>query len=160
MIIKPYLFPLILCCLTLFLTTNSSANEFVAHENGTVTDTTIGITWVMKDDNMLRDWNSAREYCRDLVYAGHDDWRLPDNYELQTIQLKGKIYPNINQDLFPATKPDRYWSGTELPYYDSMAFFVQFGPLPASLDKKQQLEAMQMRNKYYVRCIRGTRKKP
>lgn len=160
MIIISYLLPLILCGLTLVLTTNSSANEFVVHENGTVTDTTIGITWVMKDDNMLRDWNSAREYCRDLVYAGHDDWRLPNNYELQTIQLKGKIYPNINHDLFPETKPDRYWSSTELPYYASMAFFVQFGPLPASLDKKQQLEAMKMQNKYYVRCIRGTRKKP
>lgn len=144
----------------LSVVTDSSANQFLDNNDGTVTDKTIGITWQTEDDNVKRDWQAAKQYCRDLKYAGHDDWRLPNKYELGTIRSEGKSYPYINLELFPGTKAARYWSRTSLPYYDGKAFFVQFGKGKTSHDKKLKFKAMEKDNKYYVRCIRGKRKRP
>ena len=38
-----------------------------------------------------RTWAAALTYCEDLEYAGHDDWRLPNVLELQSIVDYGRV---------------------------------------------------------------------
>jgi hypothetical protein len=41
--------------------------------------------WMQKDSGRGMNWGNALEYAENLVYAGYDDWRLPDAKELQYI---------------------------------------------------------------------------
>lgn len=53
----------------------------------TWTDPSTKLTWTMHDsgdDNDLT-WQQAVDYCRDLNFAGHSDWRLPTIDELAGI---------------------------------------------------------------------------
>jgi len=135
------------------------AGDYVLHDDGTLTDNLTGLDWQRKDDNIKRDWKSAVGYCLNLKFAGHDDWRLPNHYELRTIRSEGKKYPAVDQDAFPETKAEMYWSATELPYSDDLSFNVNFGKKPAGISVKENQLTMKWTNKYYSRCIRGKRKK-
>ena len=41
--------------------------------------------WMQKDSGKPMTWQEALEYAENLVYAGYDDWRLPNAKELQYI---------------------------------------------------------------------------
>lgn len=67
------------------------------HDNGdgTVSDLATGLTWAQADSgdalfaalvpraDGTMDWEEAQDFAEALVFAGHDDWRLPDAHELQ-----------------------------------------------------------------------------
>lgn len=149
--------PLISCFL---FSSTVLAADYVVHQDGTLTDNATGLIWQRSDDNIQRDWPAAVEYCQKLSFAGHDDWRLPNHYELRTIRAEGSKYPAIDQDAFPETKAERYWSGSELPYSEDLSFYVSFGAdTPANTSTAEIQKGMKATNKYYSRCIRGKRKK-
>jgi len=60
-------------------------NDFTDNGDGTVTDRTTGLMWMQKDSGRGMNWEDALEYAENLVYAGYDDWRLPNAKELQYI---------------------------------------------------------------------------
>ena len=69
-------------------------NDFVDNEDGTITDRATGLTWMQFDSGHLRagsahdgrmPWEEALRWAETLHYAGHDDWRLPNAKELQSI---------------------------------------------------------------------------
>jgi hypothetical protein len=60
-------------------------NDFVDHGDGTVTDRATGLMWMQKDSGKAMNWEEALEFAENLVYAGYDDWRLPNAKELQYI---------------------------------------------------------------------------
>ena len=69
-------------------------NQFHANGDGTVTDRATGLTWMMVDSGHLKagntsdgslNWKEALEWAERLTFAGHDDWRLPNAKELQSI---------------------------------------------------------------------------
>ncbi len=60
-------------------------NDFVDNGNGTVTDRATGLTWMQADSGKGMDWPAALEYAENMKFAGHDDWRLPNAKELQSI---------------------------------------------------------------------------
>ena len=60
-------------------------NNFADNGDGTVTDMKTGLMWMQKDSNKAMNWEEALEFAEDLVYAGYDDWRLPNTKELQYI---------------------------------------------------------------------------
>jgi hypothetical protein len=80
-------------------------------------------------------------------FAGHCDWRLPTNAELQTILLAPcGGYPCINQTIFGPTQPGLYWSS--ITYQVSLvAWYVDFfdGSLAAASKGFDS----------YVRAVRG-----
>jgi len=41
-------------------------------------------------------WCDALAYCENLDFAGHDDWRLPNVRELQSIVDYGRFNPSID----------------------------------------------------------------
>ncbi len=130
-------------------------NAFVDNGDGTVTDTATGLMWQQDDNGEGLDWEYALAYAEDLVLADHNDWRLPDVKELQSIvdyshspnaENPADIGPAIDTAYFSITElpagttnydPDYpyFWSGTnaffspEVPAY-GYAWYVAFGTAP------------------------------
>jgi hypothetical protein len=71
------------------------ASRFTDHGDGTVTDNCTGLMWQKESSDVNDDgnvdefdrlkWCDALGYCRRLSFAGHNDWRLPNVRELQSI---------------------------------------------------------------------------
>jgi len=87
--------------------------DFSDNGDGTVTDQVANLMWVQQTDGNKRDWEASIQYCEDLVFASHDDWKLPSNKELSsTVDLR-KQKPAIDTEFFPDTDYKAYyWSRT------------------------------------------------
>jgi hypothetical protein len=60
-------------------------NSFVDNRDGTITDSATGLMWQQPDSKKGMNWEDALKYAESLELAGHDDWRLPNAKELQSI---------------------------------------------------------------------------
>jgi hypothetical protein len=60
-------------------------NDLIDNGDGTVTDQSTGLMWQQADDGTVRNWLVSLDYAENLTLAGHDDWRLPNAHELQSI---------------------------------------------------------------------------
>ena len=68
---------------------------------------------MVDDSGKGLDWESALAYCENLEFAGHDDWKLPNVKELQTLVDYSGVYPAIDGNLFNITDEDSYfWTST------------------------------------------------
>ena len=124
--------------------TKYGINNLINNQDGTVTDVATGLMWQQADDGNGRNWQDALAYAEQLTLANHNDWRLPNAKELQSIVDYSRspsktISPAINQ-LFHVTgvndpdgNPGHYpyfWTSTTLqdgvnPYLS--AVYVSFG---------------------------------
>ena len=95
----------------------------VAKVNPSQTDYTIGtstvvdkitkLEWQRIDDDVIRTWNDAFDYCASLELDGRTDWRLPDVTELLSIVDYGQaVAPVIEGVAFPGTDAALYWTST------------------------------------------------
>jgi hypothetical protein len=87
------------------------AERFQVADNGeqqTVRDLATGLLWQKPTDNHLT-WQQALAYCEGLVYAGHDDWRLPNVNELRSLVNIETFSPPSD---FPDMPRDMIWSST------------------------------------------------
>ena len=88
-------------------------SQFVDNGDGTVSDLGTGLMWMVDDSGEGLDWESALAYCENLEFAGHDDWKLPNVKELQTLVDYSGVYPAIDENLFNITDEDSYfWTST------------------------------------------------
>jgi hypothetical protein len=60
-------------------------NSFTDNGDDTVTDAATGLVWTKGDSGSGMTWEDALAYAENLVFGGHDDWRLPNAKELQVI---------------------------------------------------------------------------
>jgi len=60
-------------------------NDFVDNGDGTITDHSTGLMWQKADSSKPMNWQEALEYAENMNLAGHNDWRLPNAKELQSI---------------------------------------------------------------------------
>jgi hypothetical protein len=60
-------------------------NQLVDNGDGTISDRATGLMWMQDDSQRGYDWQGALAYAEGLEHAGHDDWRLPNAKELQSI---------------------------------------------------------------------------
>lgn len=60
----------------------------------------------------LLDWQQALALANSADHGGHDDWRLPDRNELQSIIEAQCFSPAINNQVFPATPSLPFWSSS------------------------------------------------
>ena len=65
--------------------TEYGINQFIDNGDGTISDLATGLMWQQDDDGVARDWEGALAYSENLDLAGHEDWRLPNAKELQSI---------------------------------------------------------------------------
>jgi len=118
---------------------------FQDNDDLTISDQKSGRIWMKTDDGVGRPWQEAIDYCESLELAGHNDWRLPGKFELESIVDYGRAYPAL--DPVFKCQASFYWSN--LPYTDDpiYAWGVLFNDGGDHwLDKK---------NHYFVRCVRG-----
>ena len=59
--------------------------QLVDNANGTLTDTSTGFMWQYEASAQSLYWESALNYCETLSLDGHDDWRLPNKSETQSL---------------------------------------------------------------------------
>jgi len=68
--------------------------------DGTVTDLATGIMWKKECWKGQMIWTSALKECNDLVFAGYDDWYMPNVFELLSIIDFSQKPANPNPDIF------------------------------------------------------------
>lgn len=110
--------------------------RFTVVTNGvaqTVVDNLTGLEWVQAPHSLPGNsgtmvWNGAIDFCNNLIYAGHSDWRVPSIKELESVVNCG----NFNLALpaghpFSGVQYNYYWSGTAVAYNRGSAWFVYMG---------------------------------
>lgn len=65
--------------------TEYGLNNFVDNDDRTISDLATGLMWQKSDDGVARNWEQAHLYSENLELASHNDWRLPNAKELQSI---------------------------------------------------------------------------
>jgi hypothetical protein len=120
----------------------------VSPDGLTVTDNVTGLMWQRQDDNTPRTWVDAISYCEGLSLAGQEDWRLPNEYELQSIVDYGRYDPAIDTTVFPGTNPTYYWSSSTNASSTYLAWGVYFYGGNVNYFGKTS-------STLYVRCVSG-----
>ncbi len=139
-----------------------SKGRFIDNENGTVTDTCTGLLWTKDNVDIrgkpCRDRCRAIAHCENLTFAGHDDWRLPNLLELQSIVDYGRSRPAIDPvfGALPTSLDTTYWSSTAVAAVPDTAWlvFFDFGRVSS-----YELEHRN-RDGSYVRAVRSSEKAP
>jgi len=124
----------------------SNPMSYTDNGNGTVTDNVTGLMWQREDDDTPRTWDNAISYCEGLTLSGHTDWRLPNEYELQSIVDYGRYDPAIDTTAFPGTNY-WYWSSSTCAHYTGSAWLVYFYHGAVYYGLKTDTN--------HVRCVRG-----
>ncbi len=105
-----------------------SFGNYIDNGDGTITDTGTGLMWQKDEAPGYYYWQQALLYCENLILASHDDWRLPNANELQTIVDYSRVDPSIDIAFFPNTRWSySYWSSTTIHEYPYLAWAVDFG---------------------------------
>jgi len=116
-------------------------NQFVANGDGTVTGDATGLMWAQADSGVGMNWESALAWVQTRnseSYLGHNDWRLPNAKELQSI-VDYTRSPDTNNSaaidpVFTCTQITNeagvadypfYWTGTTLS--SSEGVYIAFG---------------------------------
>ena len=63
-------------------------NLFQNNNDGTISDLATGLMWQQTDNGSGMDWEHALDYAKtqnNANYLGHNDWRLPNTKELQSL---------------------------------------------------------------------------
>jgi hypothetical protein len=112
----------------------NDASRFTDNGDGTVTDNCTGLMWQKRTADVNSDgqstgadsipWCNAMIFCSNLGLGGHNDWRLPNVRELESIVDYGRSGPAIDP-VFSATS-GRYWSSTSIESNPESAWLVEF----------------------------------
>ncbi|MFC3852641.1 DUF1566 domain-containing protein [Salinispirillum marinum] len=103
-------------------------NAYIIYNSGTVTDTRTDLMW----DRCS--WGQSGAACDGLSasfnwsqmneavvaanaqnYKGYSDWRVPNFDEIKTLVESCRMNPAINNNVFPNTPPNWYWSMPVVP---------------------------------------------
>ena len=119
--------------------------RFTKNADMTITDNLTGLVWVpdgnimpvqapgWDPDGSILDgkvtWQHALDYVAKLnaeKYLGHNDWRLPNVNELESLINAGEIDSSnwLNTQGFTNVKPDYYWSSTSYSNVTLYAWLV------------------------------------
>ena len=127
-------------------------------------DKATGLMWQDRpgSEKNAMTWQDAVNYCQDLSLEGHNDWRLPSRYELETIfeenkqdYLKLSLIEGFQYITIQSAYRDPwfYWSSTTVPSDTSSARGFTFYNDP-------QFSAGEKRDLHHVRCVRTTKHRP
>jgi hypothetical protein len=124
-----------------------TSSGFIDNGNGTVTDTSTGLTWQATASGTYT-WEAALSYCENLTLGGRSDWRPPNRKELRSIMDYSRYGYAINADFFPGVSSGECYSSTTYAGSNIHAWGMYFyygydDVLPKAY------------NVYYVRAVRG-----
>jgi len=92
--------------------------RFIDNGDGTITDTVTGLMWVrdlqMAGFGMTMYWYDAINACENLLFAGHDDWHMPNINEIMSIVDHSRYDPAWDPMIFgyPPDTWTPFWSST------------------------------------------------
>ncbi len=145
----------------------AAPGNYLIHKT-TVEDLSTGLEWQRGQKlHIGLSWMDAQAYCRDLLWGGAGDWRLPDVFELQTLVKYDQSPPGqtaIDVQAFPETKAGTdpnttttrdYWSSTthwSSQYDEPHAVVLNFFGGEIYTRKTDENYAGT-----FVRCVRGGR---
>jgi hypothetical protein len=66
-------------------------------------------------------WEEALESCDELDWGGITDWRLPDDYELESILDYGTAAPTLDLEVFPNSPVEYAWTSSSWAQMPSLA---------------------------------------
>lgn len=118
-----------------------------------VLDRATGLMWAADGnaagcgDGLTNDWQWAILVAEGLIFAGFDDWRLPNMFELASILRLEGAAPLIEQPPFSNTFSGFYWNSTTDPADPTKAFSASFNTawIVSSLKTVES----------YMRAVRG-----
>jgi hypothetical protein len=96
----------------------------VDNGDGTVTDKCTGLMWERAPATDGYYWRQAIDYCEGLTLGGHEDWRLPNLRELQSIADYGRYGPVL--DPIFVTDTEWYWSSSCFVDSPNFAWSIDF----------------------------------
>lgn len=67
-------------------------------------------------------WDDAVEFCKNLDFAGYNDWKLPTAEELGIIGIYRQ--KDIDLSIFKNMQSSWYWSSTTFPNDTDVAWYV------------------------------------
>ncbi len=121
--------------------------DFVKNSN-IIYDKNTNLQWQYKIDSK-KTWQSAIDYCENLVIDDYDDWRLPNKKELASIVDFTKYNPALDK-AFDSISSEAFWTSTTYANELSWAWVINF---------YSGVESFSGKNGYqYVRCVRGETK--
>jgi len=98
--------------------------RFIDNGDGTILDTSTGLTWQKDTQDMSFTFKKAAEYARNLDLSGKG-WRVPTRAELIGIVDDEKLNPCISK-VFGKTFSEWYWTSTLFSGRSSSAWSVGF----------------------------------
>ncbi|MEA2061675.1 MAG: DUF1566 domain-containing protein [Thermodesulfobacteriota bacterium] len=128
----------------------------VIKNDDVVEDVHTGLEWQRADVGVARDWSDACDYCDTLELDGHDDWRIPEVEELNTIVDYTDYGPAISTEVFNRSSMS-YWSGSTNADNTDYAWVVDFydGHVDSNNFINLGLDKGLKTSDYYVRCVRS-----
>jgi hypothetical protein len=115
---------------------------------GVVIDRVTGLMWQRNLPNKFFTFADAGPECDRLTLAGHHDWRLPSRIELVSLIDTTRTQPSIEQEAFPGTPSDWFWTSSLAVDDPSSAWYVYFYfGYPKTDD---------MTSQFSVRCVRSS----
>lgn len=126
-----------LALLMFFLALPAQA-AFTDNGDGTVSDTVTGLmwdqcSWGLSGVNCATGAASKHTWAQALGVAvtanaanhkGHNDWRLPNKNELESLVDLTRSSPSIDTAAFPNTESNLYWSSTNYAPDPALAWYV------------------------------------
>ncbi|SES74788.1 Protein of unknown function [Nitrosomonas marina] len=121
------------------ITPTTPTQDFTRHDDGTVTHNKTGLIWMRcalgqnwngatcTGSGQAYTWPAALQAAEGFSFAGHNDWRLPDIKELNSIVEQACMSPAINAMVFPAAPSTWFWSASPYAGYVRDAWSVSFG---------------------------------
>jgi len=110
--------------------------RFVDNGNLTVTDLQTGLTWWKAPPDILFSWEDAVDFAwNHPLFADHDDWRLPNARELQSLADYSKTNTPLLDPVFQLPPPPPgasyhwpfFWTSTSDQGNTTRAFKMGFG---------------------------------
>lgn len=149
--------------------------------DGTITDIVTGLIWEkLSKDGSIHDVDTFYPWSEAITvkisnlntnrFAGHDDWRLPNRRELESLTNAGRFAPAVDP-VFNAlctspcsvttcscTQADAYWTSTSHQELAEFAWAINFNYGDVTYYKKLEGSVIQGSKKgSYVRAVRGGR---
>ncbi|MEE9345214.1 MAG: DUF1566 domain-containing protein [Methylococcales bacterium] len=105
---------------------STPTSRFTVHGNGTVTDNKTGLMWKQCIEkfsgqnctdgfSMEMRWRDTIQQANTTVYAGYDDWRIPNYNELESIIEYQCTEPAMNAEIFQVSnRQSSHWSSIKL----------------------------------------------
>ena len=104
--------------------TDYGKNNFAKNNDGTITDLATGLMWAKYDSKVGLNWEEALKWVQQMNsgnYLGHNNWRLPDVKELQSIVDYSRSLQATNSaaidTIFSCSEMTDEGGSTDYPFY-------------------------------------------